>query len=162
MIALAPQHAHLFNTTVRENLCLAAPDADDAALIDACRVAQIHDEIAALPDGYDTGVGEAGTRLSGGQIRRLGIARALLRRAPITILDEPTEGLDAATAQRLMEALFAATTERTLVLITHRSAGLDRMDAIAVMEQGRIVERGDHATLSRHGERYRRLYFPLD
>jgi ATP-binding cassette, subfamily C, bacterial CydC len=162
MIAMAPQRSHLFNTTVRENLRLANPDADDAALIAACTAAQIHDEIAALPDGYDTYVGEAGARLSGGQVRRIAIARALLRHAPITILDEPTEGLDAATERRLMEALFAATAGRTLVVITHRPAGLDCMDAIAVMENGRIVERGTHATLSRDGARYRRLYFALD
>jgi ATP-binding cassette, subfamily C, bacterial CydC len=162
MIAMAPQRSHLFNTTVRENLRIANPDADDAALAAACTVAQIHDEIAALPDGYDTDVGEAGAKFSGGQIRRLSIARALLRNAPVTILDEPTEGLDAATEQRLMAALFEATAGRTLVVITHRSAGLDRMDAIAVMENGRIVERGTHATLSHDGERYRRLYFALD
>ena len=162
MIALAPQRSHLFNTTVRENLRLARPDADDAALAAACTVAQIHDEIAALPDGYDTYVGEAGAKFSGGQVRRIAIARALLRNAPITILDEPTEGLDAATEQRLLEALFAATAGRTLVIITHRPAGLDRMDAIAVMENGRIVERGTHATLARDGVRYRRLYFALD
>lgn len=162
MIALAPQRSHLFNTTVRENLLLANPDADDAALIAACTVAQIHDEIAALPDGYDTYVGEAGAKFSGGQVRRIAIARALLRNAPITILDEPTEGLDAATEQRLMAALFTATAGRTLVVITHRPAGLDRMDAIAVMENGRIVERGTHATLARDGVRYRRLYFALD
>jgi len=162
IVALAPQRSHLFNTTVRENLLLANPDADDAALVAACTVAQIHDEIMALPDGYDTDVGEAGAKFSGGQVRRMAIARALLRNAPITILDEPTEGLDAATEQRLMEALFEATAGRTLVVITHRPAGLDRMDAIAVMENGRIVERGTHATLSRDGERYRRLYFALD
>lgn len=162
LIALAPQRSHLFNTTVRENLRLAHPDADDAALIAACTVAQIHDEIAALPAGYDTEVGEAGAKFSGGQIRRISIARALLRNAPITILDEPTEGLDAATEQRLIEALFEATAGRTLVVVTHRAAGLDRMDEIAVMEHGRIVERGTHATLSHDGERYRRLYFSLD
>ncbi len=162
LIALAPQRSHLFNTTVRENLLLANPDADDAALIAACTVAQIHDEIAALPAGYDSYVGEAGAKFSGGQVRRIAIARALLRNAPITILDEPTEGLDAATEQRLMAALFAATAGRTLVVITHRPAGLDRMDAIAVMENGRIVEQGTHATLARDGVRYRRLYFALD
>jgi len=162
VIALAPQHSHLFNTTVRENLRLASPDADDAALIAACTVAQIHDEIAALPDGYDTYVGEAGARFSGGQVRRIAIARALLRNAPITILDEPTEGLDAATEERLMQALFEATAGRTLVIITHRPAGLDRMDEIAVMENGRIVEQGTHEVLSRDGARYRRLYFALD
>ncbi|MEJ2344574.1 MAG: thiol reductant ABC exporter subunit CydC [Gammaproteobacteria bacterium] len=161
LITLAPQRAHLFNATVRENLLLAKPAANHAELVAACTAAQIHDEIAALPQGYDTYVGEAGARVSGGQARRLAVARALLADTPILILDEPTEGLDATTAGRLMDALLDRPGGRTLIVITHRATGLERMDRIAVMENGRIVERGTHAALLGEGTRYRELYRPL-
>jgi ATP-binding cassette subfamily C protein CydC len=161
MIAMAPQRIHLFNATVRENLLLANPSADHAALVEACTLAQIQDDIAALPDGYDTYVGESGAKLSGGQARRLAVARALLTDAPILILDEPTEGLDATTERRLLAGLFERMSGRTLVIITHRMAGLEHMDQIAVMENGRIVERGTHAALLTHGLRYRHLYQTL-
>ncbi|HKK04976.1 MAG TPA: thiol reductant ABC exporter subunit CydC [Gammaproteobacteria bacterium] len=158
MFSVVPQRMHLFNTTVRENLLVANPQADEAQLQAAAAAAHIHDHIAGLPDGYDSYVGEAGLKLSGGQARRLAIARALLKDAPIMILDEPTEGLDAATERRVMDSLLSAATGRTLVLITHRLKGLEHMDEIAVMDEGQIVERGTHGTLMAASGRYRQMH----
>jgi ATP-binding cassette, subfamily C, bacterial CydC len=137
------QHTHLFDATIRENLLIANPDAPQAAIEAACRVAQIHDFIAELPEGYDTWVGETGVRLSGGQGRRIAVARALLKDAPILLLDEPTEGLDAATERDLMQALDTLMVGRTVLLITHRPAGLDWVDQVLVLDQGRELARGD-------------------
>lgn len=126
--AVAPQTTHLFNATIRENLLLARSDATEAEMIDAARVAQIHDFIAALPDGYNTRIGEQGLRLSGGERQRIAIARALLKDAPILILDEATAHLDPATERAVWRALHAQT--RTLLIITHQRAGLEDVDAI--------------------------------
>ncbi len=142
-IAVVSQHSHLFDTTIRENLLIANPDASQGAIEAACRVAQIHDFIAELPEGYDTWVGETGVRLSGGQGRRIAVARALLKDAPILLLDEPTEGLDAATERDLMQALDKLMVGRTVLLITHRPAGLDWVDQVLVLDQGRELARGD-------------------
>lgn len=142
-IAVVSQHTHLFDATIRENLLIANPDAPQAAIEAACRVAQIHDFIAELPEGYDTWVGETGVRLSGGQGRRIAVARALLKDAPILLLDEPTEGLDAATERDLMQALDTLMVGRTVLLITHRPAGLDWVDQVLVLDQGRELARGD-------------------
>ncbi|MDA8362454.1 MAG: thiol reductant ABC exporter subunit CydC [Gammaproteobacteria bacterium] len=161
MMSVVSQQLHLFNVTVRENLLLSAPDADQARIEAAAKAAQIHEDIMALPDAYDSYVGEAGLKLSGGQIRRLAIARALLKDAPILILDEPTEGLDAATEHALMDSLAASLGNRTLLLITHRLAGLDRMDEIVVLDGGRIIERGTHAQLLGGDTRYRQMHAVL-
>ncbi|HSO81187.1 ATP-binding cassette domain-containing protein, partial [Thiocapsa sp.] len=132
-----------FDTTIRENLQIAAPEATQEAIEAACRVAQIHDFISELPDGYGTWVGETGVRLSGGQARRIAVARALLKDAPILLLDEPTEGLDAETERSLMQALDRLMVGRTVLLITHRPAGLDWVDRVLVLDNGREVARGD-------------------
>lgn len=142
-IAVVSQHTHLFDATIRENLLLANPEATQDAIESACRVAQIHDFIATLPEGYETWVGETGVRLSGGQGRRIAVARALLKDAPILLLDEPTEGLDAATERDLMQALDALMVGRTVLLITHRPAGLDWVDQVLVLDQGCELARGD-------------------
>ncbi|MTW21438.1 thiol reductant ABC exporter subunit CydC [Allochromatium palmeri] len=142
-IAVVSQHTHLFDATIRENLLLADPEASQDAIEAACRVAQIHDFIAELPESYDTWVGETGVRLSGGQGRRIAVARALLKDAPILLLDEPTEGLDAATERDLMQALDKLMAGRTVLLITHRPAGLDWVDQVLVLDQGRELARGD-------------------
>ena len=155
-IALVSQHTHLFDASIRENLLLAAPDAPQGKLEQACRTAQIHDFIAALPEGYDTWAGETGVRLSGGQGRRIAIARALLRDAPVLLLDEPTEGLDAGTERALMDALRVLMAGRTVLMITHRPAALADMDRILVLHQGRVVEQGTHAELL-HADHYPRL-----
>ena len=155
-IALVSQHTHLFDASIRENLLLAAPDAPQGRLEQACETAQIHAFIEALPEGYDTWVGETGVRVSGGQARRIAIARALLRDAPILLLDEPTEGLDAATERALMDAIRVLMQGRSTLLITHRPVALADMDEILVMQRGRVVERGNHQQLLA-AEHYPRL-----
>ena len=138
LCAVVAQHTHLFNTSVRANLLLARPDADEATLLDALRDANVHDEVMALPDGLDTLVGETGTRLSGGQARRLAIARALLKDAPILILDEPTEDLDAASEHAVLRALAVLMRGRTTLLITHRPQALRHVDDVVTFSRGRV------------------------
>jgi ATP-binding cassette subfamily C protein CydC len=155
LIAVVSQDTHLFNTTILENLRIAALDADEQSIVRAAQAAQIHDFIVALPDGYHTYVGEAGVRLSGGQARRVAIARALLKNAPILLLDEPTEDLDPQTERAVLEAIDRLMAGRTVLLITHRLAALaDRVDEVLVMEGGRVVERGRLGELMRAGGRY--------
>ncbi|HYW92943.1 MAG TPA: thiol reductant ABC exporter subunit CydC [Gammaproteobacteria bacterium] len=160
-IATVAQHPHLFNTTVRENLLLADPEADEQRLREVAATAQIAAEIDGLPQGYDTWVGEAGLRLSGGQARRLALARALLRDAPVLALDEPTEGLDTELARSLLAAVREHAADRALLLITHRLAGLEQMDEIMVLERGRVIERGTHTQLMARGGRYREMHAVL-
>lgn len=141
-IAVIAQQTVLFNLSLRDNLLLADPQADPARLERAVRVAQLQGFIASLPEGYETLLGEAGARVSGGEARRIAIARALLEDAPVLVLDEPTEGLDARTARELYFALDAAARERTLLLITHRLSGLAGLvDEVVVMDAGRVIER---------------------
>jgi ATP-binding cassette subfamily C protein CydC len=146
-IALVSQHTHLFNATIRENLLLARPNASQADIEAACRAAQIHDFIATLPEGYHTWVGETGVRLSGGEARRIAVARAMLKDAPILLLDEPTEGLDAPAERALMEAVGGLMEGRTVLLVTHRPSGLAAMDEILVLDAGRVSARGTYAEL---------------
>ena len=136
MFALAGQGAHLFASTIRENLRLARPGASDDALWSALRRAQVADWVGSLPDGLDTFVGEEGDGLSGGQRQRLVLARALLADAPVLVLDEPTSHLDPATARSLMNAVLDASHGKTVLLITHRSEGLDRMDEVVTIDGG--------------------------
>ncbi len=139
-IAVLDQKPYLFNATIRENLLLARPDAREEDLERACRIAQIHDFIQQLPEGYDTYVGEGGVRLSGGQAQRIAIARAVLRDAPVWVLDEPTEGLDALTERALLQTLEQALEGRTVLIISHRPLALKRLDRVVWMENGRIEE----------------------
>lgn len=127
-ILLVPQRPHLMTATLAETLRLGAPDASDAALADALAVAQLTTFVAALPQGLATPLGRAGAKISGGEARRVALARALLIDAPILVLDEPTEGLDGDTERRLLDALFARTVGRTLILLTHRPAALEGVD----------------------------------
>jgi ATP-binding cassette subfamily C protein CydC len=156
LMTVVSQRAHIFTATVRDNLLMARPDAAEADLRAALAGARMLDFIDGLPDGIDTWVGEAGKLLSGGQARRLAVARAILKDAPIWLLDEPTEGLDRETAQSLLEAVMDQTAGRTLVLITHRPEMLEAMDRIVVLEGGRVAHSGSHGELlaaySRYGE----------
>ncbi len=131
--ALAGQEAHVFDSTIRENLRLARPTATDDELRDALRRARLDDWVAAAPDGLDTLVGEEGSRLSGGQRQRLVVARALLSDAPVLLLDEPTAHLDPETARALVSDVLAASAGRTVLLVTHRPEGLDLVDEIVTL-----------------------------
>ncbi|RPJ26477.1 MAG: thiol reductant ABC exporter subunit CydD [Chloroflexi bacterium] len=157
-IALVSQNSYFFNTTLRENLRLARRGVSQQEMESAARAAQIHDFIANLPKGYDTLIGEQGLRLSGGERQRLGIARALLKDAPVLIFDEPTANLDPQTEKQVLETLFEIMRGKTSLLITHRLVGLEHVDKILVMDGSRIVEKGNHAALLAQGGLYRRLW----
>jgi ATP-binding cassette subfamily C protein CydC len=137
LCAVVAQQTHLFNTSIRENLFLARPDATEEALCAALRDADILDEVMAMPAQLDTMVGEAGTGLSGGQARRIAMARAFLKNAPLLILDEPTEGLDAVSERAVLDTIARLARGRTTLLITHRPQALRLADGVLVLEQGK-------------------------
>ncbi|EPD56652.1 thiol reductant ABC exporter subunit CydD [Streptomyces sp. HGB0020] len=147
LVGLCAQDAHLFDSSVRENLLLARKDATEDQLRDVLRRARLLEWADRLPDGLDTLVGEHGARLSGGQRQRLALARALLADFPVLVLDEPAEHLDLPTADALTADLLAATQGRTTLLITHRLAGLEAVDEVVVLDEGRVVQRGAYAEL---------------
>ncbi|MGW9170335.1 thiol reductant ABC exporter subunit CydD [Streptomyces decoyicus] len=163
LVGLCAQDAHLFDSSLRENLKLARRNRRDAAddgdqdLWDALGRARLADWARGLPDGLDTMVGEHGARLSGGQRQRLALARALLADFPVLVLDEPAEHLDLATADALTADLLAATEGRTTVLITHRLTGLDAVDEVLVLDEGRAVQRGSYAELAAADGPFRRM-----
>jgi ATP-binding cassette, subfamily C, bacterial CydC len=134
-----PQQPYLFNASIGDNLRLAKPRASQAEIIRAAQQAQLHDFIAGLPRGYETGVGALGMQLSGGERQRLAIARALLQDAPILLLDEPTANLDGDTERAVLETIFQLAERRSLLLITHRPAGLTEMDEVLRLDGGRVV-----------------------
>jgi len=156
--ALVSQNSFFFNTSIRENLRLARPSMSQEEMESAARAAQIHDLIAGLPKGYDTFIGEQGLRFSGGERQRLAIARMLLKNAPILIFDEPTANLDPLTEKQVLETLFSVMRGRTALLITHRLVGLENMDEILVLENGRLNQRGTHHELLGQGGLYQRLW----
>ena len=141
LCAVVAQQTHLFNTSVRANLVLARPGADEAELHAALRDAALLDEVLAMPEGLDTMVGETGTRLSGGQARRLALARAFLKDAPLLILDEPTEGLDAASEHLVLQAMATLMRGKTTLLITHHRQALRHVDAVLALNHGRFSPR---------------------
>ncbi|WP_329280845.1 thiol reductant ABC exporter subunit CydD [Streptomyces sp. NBC_00691] len=157
LVGLCAQDAHLFDSSVRENLRLARTDAGDEELREALRRARLLDWVDGLPEGLDTLVGEHGSRLSGGQRQRLALARALLADFPVLVLDEPAEHLDLATADALTDDLLRATEGRTTVLITHRLHGLDAVDEVLVLDEGRTVQRGPYAELAETDGPLRRM-----
>ncbi|MGH8904418.1 MAG: ABC transporter ATP-binding protein [Egibacteraceae bacterium] len=157
-VGVVTQDPHMFHDTVRVNLRFARPDATDAEIEAACRAAQIHQVIAALPDGYETVVGERGYRLSGGERQRLAIARVLLKDPAIVVLDEATSHLDSESEAAVQEALATALAGRTSLVIAHRLSTILRADQILVVEAGRIVQRGTHAELVRAEGLYADLY----
>ena len=141
-VVLAEQEAHLFETSVADNLRLARPAATDQELFDAARAAGLGQWVSTLPEGLLTRVGERGCRVSGGERKRLSVARALLSEAPVLLLDEPTEGLDPMAADALLATLLATRGSRTLVVVTHRHQLLEQFDEVLVLDAGRIVQRG--------------------
>ena len=156
-IALVTQEPFLFDDTIRANIAYARPQASDAEVEAAARAAAAHDFIAEFPEGYATGVGEAGLRLSGGQRQRIAIARAFLKDAPILLLDEATSALDAESEAQVQTALARLMAGRTTLLIAHRLATVRNAERIYVIDRGRIVETGDHASLVRARGLYARL-----
>ena len=158
VVGVLSQRTDLFTGTVRENLLLAHPDADERELDAAARKAELLTTIRGLPEGWDTWIGEQGLQLSGGQRRRLAIARLLLRDPPILVLDEPTAGLDAITERRLLRTLHELMEGRTTILITHRLVAMEDMDEILVLDRGRVVERGTHNALLARKGLYRQQY----
>lgn len=146
-MALVSQNTYLFSGTIRQNLLLANPNASPEAMEQAVRQSQLGALVTQLPQGMDTWVGERGLHFSAGERQRLAIARALLRDAPILLLDEPTASLDAFTERSVLAALGEASRGRSLLAITHRLVGLEEMDEILVLQEGRVVERGTHASL---------------
>ncbi|EAB2157094.1 cysteine/glutathione ABC transporter ATP-binding protein/permease CydC [Salmonella enterica] len=151
-ISVVPQRVHLFSATLRDNLLLAAPNASDEALSDMLRRVGLENLLE--DSGLNSWLGEGGRLLSGGELRRLAIARALLHDAPLMLLDEPTEGLDATTESEMLELLADVMLEKTILMVTHRLRGLARFDQIIVMDDGRIIERGTHAELLAGQGRY--------
>jgi ABC-type multidrug transport system fused ATPase/permease subunit len=141
------QDVYLFNTSIAENLRLGRPDATLADVEAAARAANAHEFIAALPDGYDTVVGERGARLSGGQKQRLAIARALLKDAPVLLLDEATSSVDTETETLIQEALGRLMAGRTSLVIAHRLATIRKADLVLVLDHGQLLEAGPPAAL---------------
>lgn len=147
MLGVVTQEPYLLYASVAENLRFAKPDATDEELINAAKIAQIHDSLAALPEGYDTIVGDRGYRFSGGEKQRLALARTILRNPPVLLLDEATSALDTKTERAMEAALSNLSKGRTTITIAHRLSTIRRADQIIVLQQGRIVERGTHEEL---------------
>jgi len=156
-VGVVSQETYLFHASVAENLRFAKPSATDAELVAAAKVAQIHEHLMSLPNGYDTVVGERGYRFSGGEKQRLAIARAVLRDPPIMVLDEATSALDTQTEQAVQEAIDAASAGRTTITIAHRLSTIRDADEILVLDHGVIAERGTHAELLARGGQYAAL-----
>jgi subfamily B ATP-binding cassette protein MsbA len=157
-IGIVTQHTFLFNDTVRNNIAYGDPRRSIDAVESAAKAAHAHEFISAMPQGYDSMIGEMGMQLSGGQRQRLAIARALLKNAPILILDEATSALDVDSERLVQDALEELITQRTTIVIAHRLSTIRSADQILVLEHGEIVERGTHEQLMTLHGRYRELH----
>jgi len=157
-IGLVTQHTFLFNDTIRANIAYGSMDRSLDEVIAAARLANAHDFVARLPQGYDTIIGELGVRLSGGERQRIAIARAMLKNAPILILDEATSALDSESERLVQEAIEHLMENRTTLVIAHRLSTVRRADRILVVVHGRIVEQGTHDELMMLGREYSKLH----
>ncbi len=158
LIGYVPQDPAMFHRTLRENIAFARPDATDAQIRQAARAAHVTEFAAALPDGFDTMVGERGVKLSGGQRQRVALARAILRDAPILLLDEATSALDSESEILIQQALWQLMRDRTALVVAHRLSTVARMDQLVVIDHGQIVEQGTHQELLRLSGAYARLW----
>lgn len=157
LIGVVSQDTHVFNDTLRANLLLARPGATDEDLHGALAQAKLSELVERLPHGLESPLGEHGLKLSGGERQRLSVARALLKNAPLLVLDEPTANLDPATERKLLDAVYRSTQDRATLVITHRLVRMELMDEVLVLERGRIVERGTHTQLEASQGTYRRM-----
>lgn len=157
-IAYVPQSNYLFSGTIKENILFGRPDADESEVIEAARAARAHEFILDLPEGYDTMVGERGSQLSGGQRQRISIARALLKNADLLLFDEATSSLDSRSEKLVQDAIDGMIQNRTSVIVAHRLSTVQHADRIIVLEDGQVVEEGDHQTLLDNNGRYAYYY----
>jgi ABC-type transport system involved in cytochrome bd biosynthesis, fused ATPase and permease components len=158
MISVVPQTVHLFTGTIRENLLIAKSDATDAELHEAVRAAGLNEFVESLPRGFDTHIGELGRTLSGGEQKRLGIARALLRNSPIVIMDEATSQLDYSNEINILTTIGTLRGSKTVIFVTHRFTRMEMFDRIYVLSNGKLIEEGSHIELLALGGSYSRLF----
>ena len=157
LMGIVSQQSILFNDTIFNNICLGTENANEEAVIEAAKIANAHEFIEKLPEGYQTNIGDGGGKLSGGQRQRLSIARAVLKNPPIMILDEATSALDTESEKLVQDALYKLMENRTSVVIAHRLSTIQHADEIIVMQDGKIVERGSHENLMTQSGVYKKL-----
>ncbi len=156
-ISMVFQNVYLFHDTIRKNICFGKPDATEEEMVEAAKAACCHEFISALPDGYDTVVGEGGSTLSGGEKQRVSIARAILKNAPVVILDEATASVDPENEHLIQQAISSLTRGKTIIVIAHRLATIENADQILVIDDGRVAQRGTHAELIAQDGIYRKF-----